>query len=56
MFTILRKKDGRFTWSAVYRNDDIKKVIAVYEDITARDLMNDYKIVKTENMETIRED
>lgn len=56
MYTILKKKDGSFIWNAIYRNDDYMQIVAVYEDITAKDIMNDYKIVKTENNETIRED
>lgn len=56
MFTIMAKRNGRMLWHAFYRNDDIARITAVYEDITARDIWNDYKIVKTETGETIRED
>lgn len=56
MFTILKRKDGYFIWSAIYRNDDYMQIVAVYRDITDKDIMSDYKIVKTENNETILED
>lgn len=56
MFTILKRKDGCFIWNAIYRNDDYIQIVSVYRDITDKDIMNDYKIVKTENNETILED
>ena len=56
MYTILKKKDGYFRWIAIYRNDDYMQIVAVYRDIADKDIMNDYKIVKTENNETILED